>query len=126
MFFGNISISNYSLFIFFYGIYYRKRVKSQSFIRYSSKQQQISSLVVILKEILCVRLIIYTQASSNKMSNDITPKRIVDFCIPSFSLNSTRLADNIFICVMLDYFIIWTLHTEAKPSQAIVHSGVRK
>ena len=101
-------------------------VKSQSFIRYSSKQQQISSLVVILKEILCVRLIIYTQASSNKMSNDITPKRIVDFCIPSFSLNSTRLADNIFICVMLDYFIIWTLHTEAKPSQAIVHSGVRK
>ena len=101
-------------------------VKSQNFIRYSSKQQQISSLVVILKEILCVRLIIYTQASSNKMSNDITPKRIVDFCIPSFSLNSTRLADNIFICVMLDYFIIWTLHTEAKPSQAIVHSGVRK
>ena len=101
-------------------------VKSQSFIRYSSKQQQISSLVVILKEILCVRLIIYTQASSNKMSNDITPKRIVDFCIPSFSLNSTRLADNIFICVMLDYFKIWTLHTEAKPSQAIVHSGVRK
>ena len=80
----------------------------------------------LLKEILCVRLIIYTQASSNKMSNDITPKRIVDFCIPSFSLNSTRLADNIFICVMLDYFIIWTLHTEAKPSQAIVHSGVRK
>ena len=72
----------------------------------------------LLKEILCVRLIIYTQASSNKMSNDITPKRIVDFCIPSFSLNSTRLADNIFICVMLDYdyFIIWTLHTEAKPS----------
>ena len=77
-----------------------------------------SSWVVILKEMLCVRLIIYTQASSNKMSNDITPKRIVDFCIPSFSLNSTRLADNIFICVMLDYnyFVIWTLHTEAKPS----------
>ena len=75
-------------------------IKFQSLVRYSSKQQQISSLVVILKEILCVRLIIYTQASSNKMSNDITPKRIVDFCIPSFSLNSTRLADNIFI--MLD------------------------
>ena len=70
----------------------------------------------LLKEILCVRLIIYTQASSNKMSNDITPKRIVDFCIPSFSLNSTRLANSIFRCVMLDYFIIWTLHTEAKPS----------
>ena len=101
-------------------------VKFQSFIRYSSKQQQL--IWWLLKERLCVRLIIYTQASSNKMSNDITPKRIVDFCIPSFSLNSTRLADNIFICVMLDYnyFIIWTLHTEAKPSQAIVHSGVRK
>ena len=93
-------------------------VKSQSFIRYSSKQQQIILGVVILKEILCVRLIIYTQASSNKMSNDITPKRIVDFCIPSFSLNSTRLADNIFICVMLDYNYFIFGHCILKPSQA--------
>ena len=126
MLIGNISISNYSLIIFFYGVYYRKRLNPKVLFATAASSIQIILGVVILKEILCVRLIIYTQASSNKMSNDITPKRIVDFCIPSFSLNSTRLADNIFICVMLDYFIIWTLHTEAKPSQAIVHSGVRK
>ena len=85
-------------------------VKSQSFIRYSSKQQQIILGGYTERNFVCA-VNYYTQASSNKMSNDITPKRIVDFCIPSFSLNSTRLADNIFICVMLDhnYFMIGDL-----------------